>query len=207
MLTHSFDQTAALRAVPNWNAEYVALSNADQTINGTVSPSFDCATATANRSITLGASFAMPGDGLKIRISAPVGFTWTFINGGTGGGNAAVVPVNTAVVMFFVMNDAGAWELERATPVGVPSALQSGVTTLVLGVSPAITANISANSRIVWGLKTPNTNALSVLGYAALGTDRTNGTPGSFKISAQSATGGGAINTADVSTLDWWVIG
>jgi hypothetical protein len=39
--------------------------------------------------------------------------------------------------------------------------------------------------------------------YAALTGDRVNGNPGSFKISALTNVGGGDVNVADTSTIDW----
>lgn len=82
--------------------------------------------------------------------------------------------------------------------------IQGGVATLVAGVTAAIAANISANSRIVALLKNPNTTALTT-DYAALAADRVNGSPGSFKLTALVAAG--TINVNDISDLDWLVFG
>ena len=84
------------------------------------------------------------------------------------------------------------------------SLIQKGVCTLVAGDSGAIAATITANTRILVSLKTPNTTTLSV-NHAALGADRVVGAPGSFKVKALVAAG--TINVADVSTLDWIAIG
>lgn len=83
--------------------------------------------------------------------------------------------------------------------------IQKGTTTLVAGVSPAITACIAATSSIQFNLKTPTGDALTIK-YGALATDRVNGATGSFKISALSNVGGGALNVADTSVLDWEVV-
>ncbi len=98
-----------------------------------------------------------------------------------------------------------ATQVSAATPSSFNGGVQRGVTTLSSGVSPAITARIAATSRIVFGLNAPANDALTVK-YAALSTDRSNGVAGSFKISALTAAGSGAINTADTSIMDWMVV-
>lgn len=75
----------------------------------------------------------------------------------------------------------------------------------VTGKTLAIPAFITANSRILVTLKTPVGDAATAKGYAALSGDRVNGNPGSFKISALTAVGGGDVNAADASTVDWEV--
>lgn len=85
------------------------------------------------------------------------------------------------------------------------SLFQSGVATLVAGVTAAIAATVTANTRIVAFLKTPNTTN-STAKYAALDADRSIGAPGSFKITAIIAAGD-TINVADVSTVDWIAFG
>lgn len=81
--------------------------------------------------------------------------------------------------------------------------LQAGTVALTSGVSPAIAATITASSKIVGFLKTPSGGSLTVK-FAALGTDRVVGAPGSFKLSALDAAG--AVNAADGSALDWLVV-
>ena len=76
------------------------------------------------------------------------------------------------------------------------------------GKSAVIAAHITATSKIGVWLKTPSGDALTVK-YSALGTDRVvgaSGNGGSFRISALTAAGGGALNAVDASTLDWEVI-
>jgi len=82
---------------------------------------------------------------------------------------------------------------------------QAGVATLVLGVSALISATITATSRIMVTVKTPNTITSTAI-HAALDSDRVVGLSsalGGFKISAIKTDS--TVNTADVSTLDWVV--
>ena len=82
---------------------------------------------------------------------------------------------------------------------------QSGVATLVNGVTALISATITASSRIVVTVKTPDT-ITSTAAYAALASDRVAGlssASGGFKISALKTDS--TVNTADVSVLDWVV--
>lgn len=93
------------------------------------------------------------------------------------------------------------------TSTNVPDGLgASGSSPIVVGTgkTAAIPAFITAQSRILVSLKTPVGDALTIK-YAALAADRVNGTPGSFKISALAAAGGGAVNGVDTSTIDWEV--
>lgn len=78
-----------------------------------------------------------------------------------------------------------------------------GTTTLVAGVSPAVSTTIAAGSRIFASVATPNTTALTVQ-YSARPADRVNGSPGSFKISALKADG--TVDTANVSAVEFVVI-
>jgi hypothetical protein len=84
---------------------------------------------------------------------------------------------------------------------------QSGSTAIAAGTgkTAAIPAFITATCKIIVSLKTPVGDALTVK-YAALAADRNVGAPGSFQISALAAAGGGAVNGADTSTIDWEVI-
>lgn len=82
---------------------------------------------------------------------------------------------------------------------------QSGVATLVNGVSALISATITTSSRIVVTVKVPDTITSTAL-HAALLADRVPGlssASGGFKISALKTDS--TVNTADVSTLDWVV--
>lgn len=73
------------------------------------------------------------------------------------------------------------------------------------GKSAAIPATISATTTILVTLKTPATDAATAK-YAVLDGDRVNGAGGTFKISALTSAGGGALNAADTSTLMWEAI-
>ncbi len=196
-------QDPNITAVPNLWADTVAVTDADQTLaftsgnNGQSCRDFPA--ITANRAIALGTTGVLGGDCYFLRQKNVVPYTITI---STVEGGSIVFPANTRYAAVIRCTIAGTFELCGAGPLDGET---SGVATLVAGVSAAIAAPISANSVIVCTLKTPNTDALTVK-YAALGADRVNGAPGSFKISALDATGGGAINALDVSTLDWRVI-
>lgn len=79
---------------------------------------------------------------------------------------------------------------------------QFGTSTLALGVSPDITANLTATSRI---LVTPKDKGASVtIGRLEVpAADRVNGAAGTFKV--RSFTPAATAETADVSTFDWMV--
>jgi hypothetical protein len=84
---------------------------------------------------------------------------------------------------------------------------QSGTTTLVAGVSPAISAYLTSSSVITAMLKS-RANGSATAGYVALAADVTTGAPGTgtFKLSALSnAAGDNTVNTSDTSTLYWTV--
>jgi hypothetical protein len=103
---------------------------------------------------------------------------------------------------------AGTYLTQAGAAAIVPSKIvQRGSSAIVVGTgkTAAIPAFMSANARILVSLKDPVGDALTVK-YAALGADRVNGAPGSFQISALVAAGGGAINGADTSTVDWEVL-
>lgn len=127
----------------------------------------------------------------------------------TAAGTAAQVPVvnagATAPVYVSISGDATLAAHRSLTVTKLNGSLfQSGVATLVAGDSGAIAATVTANTRIIVSGKTPNTTALTVT-YAALGTDRSVGAPGSFRI--KSLLADGTINVADVSTVDWIAFG
>jgi hypothetical protein len=83
--------------------------------------------------------------------------------------------------------------------------IQRGTTTLVAGVSPAIPANIRASSTILLTRTTPN--ASTTLGeLEALPTDRVNGQPGSFKVTAATIGVPATPQAGDVSTVAYVVI-
>lgn len=102
------------------------------------------------------------------------------------------------------------YQPQAGAPTVFPQGMvQKGTAAIVVGSgkSAAIPAFIRATSRILVSGKTLVTDA-NTKEYAALGADRVNGVPGSFKISALLSGGaGGAINGADASTeIDWEVI-
>lgn len=103
----------------------------------------------------------------------------------------------------------GRWvDLVDALSGSQAGSIQSGSTTLVAGTSPAISAAVTANTRIIGFVKTmtPGAGNLTVQ-YGALATDRVVGAvgTGSFKIKALVAAG--TINVNDVSVVDWIAIG
>ena len=82
---------------------------------------------------------------------------------------------------------------------------QLGTTVLVAGVSPAVPANIRAGSKIFLTRVTPNGS--TTLGeLEALPTDRVNGQPGSFKVTAATDGTPGTPQAGDVSTVAYLVI-
>jgi len=107
-------------------------------------------------------------------------------------GPSYVGPFGYAEMWF----SSGTWEVEQV--------VQSGTVDLVNGVSPFITADISASSRIVATMKTFN----GATGIAiAKGTDRVNGTNaggGGFKITSVSQAAGATVVT-DQGTYEWHV--
>lgn len=94
---------------------------------------------------------------------------------------------------------------QPGAPTTDPQVRESGSAAILVGTgkTAAIPAFITPTTRIIVCLKTPSGDALTVK-YAAIDADRVNGAPGSFKISALAAAGGGAINGVDVSTIDWF---
>jgi len=102
---------------------------------------------------------------------------------------------------------AGRWVAETTTPEAADTpatiGLSSGSGALVNGASGAIAANITSSSKIV---VTRNSAASSTaIGQLITGT-RVNGSPGSFRVSAEKSDMSG-VETGDQSTFDWYVIG
>jgi hypothetical protein len=81
---------------------------------------------------------------------------------------------------------------------------QSGSSTLVAGVSPAIPANITAQTKIV--VSRTAANASTALGELAV-TTKTPGAPGSFVVKADTQGTPGTPLAADVSSFDWIALG
>jgi hypothetical protein len=90
----------------------------------------------------------------------------------------------------------------RADHVHIYPAAQYGTVVLVAGTATVSTAAVTANSRVFFTRTTSNTTTLT-LAYAC--TTKTPGAPGSFVVQAQVAAG--TLNNADISTLDWFVVG
>jgi hypothetical protein len=92
-------------------------------------------------------------------------------------------------------------------PVGI---VQKGSAPIdgVSGKTAAITAFIGPTTRIECTQRTSNGDGgpTPTTRYAALLPDRVNGNPGTFKISALTIVGGGAVNLADASDVDWEVV-
>lgn len=147
----------------------------------------------------------------------------------TPGGGTPAVTVTAPGILDIVIADLGAFDTNMLTALagvtvtvapaarylpqaGAPTIIplvqrQVGSTAIVVGTgkTAAIPVFLQPTSKILVSLKTPVGDALTIK-YAALAADRAPGAPGSFKISALSAAGGGAINGVDVSTIDWEVI-
>jgi hypothetical protein len=116
-----------------------------------------------------------------------------------GAGGAAVT---VAAVQVTGINP---YTTQAGAPTAAPFGLViRGSAAIVVGTgkTAAIPAFVTAASRILVSLKTPVGDANTVK-YAALAADRVNGNPGSFQISALVAAGGGAVNGADTSTIDY----
>lgn len=102
----------------------------------------------------------------------------------------------------------GRWEAYTAGNVWIANPqVQAGVTTLVTGVSPVITADISASSRITATLKDINGGTLGNV-IVAKTADRVVGARGAggvFKLTSVSLAG--ATVATDVGIYDWHVVG
>ena len=122
----------------------------------------------------------------------------------TGAGSTMIVDVS-AVDTASTFGGILPYMPQAGAPTTFPTGMrQNGSTAIVVGTgkTAAIPAFVKSTSRILVSLKTPAGDALTVK-YAALGVDRVPGFPGSFQISALVAAGGGAVNGADTSTIDW----
>lgn len=113
----------------------------------------------------------------------------------------------TVIVPTDVGGGAGRW-VQFATAASAASlpglGIQSGTGVLVNGVSAAIAATITANSRIVVTRKDANGSAaIGILGAATA--DRVVGAPGSFIVRSLSAAA--AAVAGDESSFDYHIIG
>lgn len=109
-------QTPDFASVPNIDAPAVALADSSATVQVTDGPVRECATATANRTTTLGTTGAVQGDVLTFRrvANSPGAFTWTF-DGTSGGGDSVQIPASTRAVVRFVLNASGVWVVRDCT--------------------------------------------------------------------------------------------
>ena len=188
------------------NAVLISAGNALAATTSSIQLSPSHSAIPPNANITAGQTFLSPPSGATASPTLvffdEAGSTSVTLRAATTGndGSAYTLPTTAptnSVGQALVSSPSGAMSFG--------SSIQKGSNALTAGVSGAIAANISATSRIVVSLKTPVSDALTVK-YSALGSGRTNGTPGSFVISALNATGGGAVNTNDTSTIDWVVL-
>lgn len=128
---------------------------------------------------------------------------WTWEAASVAGASA------TVIVPTDVGAGAGRWVALATTPGAAVTlatlGIQSGSNLLVAGVSAAIAATITANSRIVATRKALNASTAAG-GLSALTADRAIGAPGSFKITSVKPADG-TTETGDASTVDWHIIG
>lgn len=82
--------------------------------------------------------------------------------------------------------------------------IQSGSSTLVAGVSPAIAAVITASTKITLGRTAAN--ASTALGELAI-TNKTVGAPGHFVVTADTVGTPGTPLAGDLSSFDWIAVG
>jgi hypothetical protein len=80
--------------------------------------------------------------------------------------------------------------------------VQGGTTTLVAGVSPSVSANLTASSRVL--LNRTAVNASTALGEPVV--VKTPGAPGHFVVTAAQSATPGSTQTGDLSTFDWLVV-
>ncbi len=106
---------------------------------------------------------------------------------------------------FGLIIQSGTYWWSNAGPAWTPITPLKGRTTLVGGHSPVVAvAYMDANTRITLGRSA--VNASTTLGeLAALETERVNGAPGSFRISALQDATPGSLQAGDVSDVDYFV--
>lgn len=146
--------------------------------------------ATADRTITVNTP-GIAGTRLTINNQTAFFLPLTFV-AASSGGLSYIPPFGSMSAIF----DGTTWNQQER--------VQSGVTTLTNGVSPAILADVTANSRIVVTWKTSNGAAGVPIVTAA---NRTNGTRaggGQFVVNSV-ALATGAVVATDQGTYDWHV--
>lgn len=133
-------------------------------------------------------------------------FDGSTINDGTitvaAGGGATIRVVDSASLGASYASDP-AFTVVLLSKASLIDRIQSGTTTLVNGVSPAVSAVLTATSRIE--ALYSDTHGSAVLGLLiAKDSDRVLGAPGSFKITSVDPSG--ATVAADQSSVDWQII-
>lgn len=93
------------------------------------------------------------------------------------------------------------WRTAPLTPPVVPG-VQRGTASLTAGVSGSIAAVLTSSSVIEAWCVTPGGTVTSTVQYRAKSSDRTNGTPGSFKVTAVQSDRTTTANL-DTSTVEW----
>ena len=132
------------------------------------------------------------------------------LDGATIAAGAATAPTAGGLLRLSVV-DSARIDSSYSTVVGTTvaflslasqiSGVESGTATLVAGLTPLISAVLTATSRIVATYSNVNTStALGVLSS----TNQTPGTPGSFQITSLNLSK--AVVTGDVSSVDWHVL-
>ncbi len=121
---------------------------------------------------------------------------WVWKNADTTAADAAhIAPTDVG---------AGAGRFVNVLDAESSGGIQSGSSTLVLGVSPNIPATITANTKITLGRTAAN--ASTALGELAI-TNKTVGAPGYFVVTADTVGTPGTPLAADLSSFDWIAIG
>ena len=156
---------------------------------------------------------SLDGGGAAIRITGGAGSLLSIEDASILDADKLSAPVGSinVIVAAVAVSFSGLtpYQSQAAAPtIGPFGLIQRGSAAIVAGTgkTAAIPAFITASSRILVTMKTPVGDALTANGYAALAADRVVGNPGTFQISALSAAGGGAVNGADTSTIDFEVL-
>jgi len=156
----------------------------------------DC-TPGANRNLTMAraVSFSRPTVIVIRNLSTAFFIDFTFVSGLQAANNPTYVPPGEQVVIYCNFSNA-------STNWMVAPYVQRGVTTLVAGVSPAIPADISPQSRIVATLKTFNGATGIIRSTGRVDGVRAGG--GEFTLTATNPATGATVIT-DEGDYDWHV--
>lgn len=155
----------------------------------------------------------VPAIGLKkmarMMIQSSAGATGLYGSSATGTYGVEVTEGSTVLVHTSctptITGPSGDFQLDGATTAlqSLDVSTQYGTGTLVAGVSAAITANVSASSKIL--ITASNVGASTAVGRLEAPTaDRVNGPTGSFVVRSRKADA--TAETNDVSTFDWEVM-